>query len=200
MKYLIKNIDSYTDLDYLNIYNRIKVQKRRQIDKIKRISDKKRSLLGEYCLIQLLKDEYNLDYEDVSILKNGNGKPYINDKNIYFSISHSNDYVVVAVSNNEIGVDIERIKATDLKTIKQFANDDEREFILSSKEETHKRLFEIYTLKEAYIKMKGTNMTDFKKINFRIEGNEIICSDSSVKVLLFDTLIERYIISICEKV
>ena len=49
-------------------------------------------------------------------------------------------------------------------------------------EKYFERLFEIYTLKEAYFKMKGENLNNIKNVEFIINNNEIICSDHQVKV------------------
>ena len=40
-----------------------------------------------------------------------NGKPYT-DENIYFSLSHTDGLTVCAVSDGEIGIDAEKIRAT----------------------------------------------------------------------------------------
>lgn len=50
--------------------------------------------------------KYNIDLTKEDIKINKNGKPFI-DKNIYFNISHSKDLVAIAISDSEVGVDIE---------------------------------------------------------------------------------------------
>ena len=199
MNYIIENINTYSDEDYLKIYQKINLQKKEKIDKLKKTADKKRSLLGEYCLIKLLKKYYNIDYKKTNFYTNEYGKPYIQDSNIFFNISHSNDYVIVAISNKEIGIDIEKIRDTNINTINQFATLKEKEYILSDSNNCFSRLFEIYTLKESYIKMKGKNMNEVKNIEFRIKDNLTFCSDSSINTLLFKNIKKGYIISICEK-
>lgn len=199
MKYIIENINTYSDEDYLKIYQKINLQKKEKIDKLKNIDDKKRSLLGEHCLVKLLKEYYNINYKKISFYTNEYGKPYIQNNNIFFNISHSNDYVIVAISSKEIGVDIEKIRDTNLNTINQFATPKEKEYVLSSDNNCYSKLFEIYTLKEAYIKMKGKNMNEVKNIEFEIKNNLAICSDSSINTFLFNNIKKGYIISICEK-
>lgn len=199
MNYIIENINTYSDEDYLKIYQKINLQKKEKIDKLKKTADKKRALLGEYCLIKLLKKYYNIDYKKTNFYTNEYGKPYIQDSNIFFNISHSNDYVIVAISNKEIGIDIEKIRDTNINTINQFATLKEKEYILSDSNNCFSRLFEIYTLKESYIKMKGKNMNEVKNIEFKIKDNLTFCSDSSINTLLFKNIKKGYIISICEK-
>ena len=200
MKYCIEKINnsSYLDEDY----STIKQNKKNAIDKIKNLDDKKRAILGEQLLIKGLQKYYNINYDDVNIMLNENGKPYIsNDKyhHIKFNISHSYDYSICAFSSNEIGVDIEKIRKVDIKTINQFASTNEINYILSSENQVFRRLFTIYTLKESYFKMLGDNLNNIKNIEFTINKNNVSCSDSNTKFKIINT-IDDYIISFCERI
>ena len=200
MKYCIENINNFSYLD--ENYSTIKQNKKNAIDKIKNLDDKKRAILGEQLLIKGLQKYYNINYDDVNIMLNENGKPYIsNDKyhHIKFNISHSNDYSICAFSCNEIGVDIEKIRKVDIKTINQFATTNEINYILSSKNQVFRRLFTIYTLKESYFKMLGDNLNNIKNIEFTIIKNNVSCSDSNTKFKIINT-IDDYIISFCERI
>ena len=53
-----------------------------------------------------LKDSFNLDIDNLRFAKNDNGK-WESDK-VFFSVSHSDKLVAVAVSDSAVGVDIER--------------------------------------------------------------------------------------------
>lgn len=48
-------------------------------------------------------------YTDVEIKRTENGKPYTDEK-IFFSLSHTENFIVCAVSDFEIGVDAEKIR------------------------------------------------------------------------------------------
>lgn len=85
-----------------------------------------------------------------------NGKPYAEGA-AFFNISHSGSFAVAAVSDCEVGVDIERIREVNLKIAEKFSSD-EREYILSA-ENPQKAFFEIWTAKEAYLKKCGTGIT-----------------------------------------
>ena len=71
--------------------------------------NKQQTILWEILLIKRLKKFYNIDYQNIDITYNKNGKPYILNSNIYYNISHSNDYVVCIFWNKERGIDIEKI-------------------------------------------------------------------------------------------
>ena len=84
------------------------------------------------------------------------GKPYAEGK-ACFNISHSGSFAAVAVSDSEVGIDIERIRDVNLGIAKKFSRE-EREYILSA-ENPQKAFFEIWTAKEAYLKKYGTGLT-----------------------------------------
>lgn len=199
MKYKIRRFDYYSK-DYLNVfYNKIYPLKKDRIAKYVKEDKKLSSITGEIILDELLKEYYKTSYEELAFVVNENGKPYINNKPIFYNISHSYQYVIAIVSDYEVGVDIEKIRTTSIKTIGQFATDKEKEYILSRNDDIYKRLFEIYTLKEAYFKMKGANLNHIKEVQFEIKNyNDISCNDNSVSLRLIDDL-DGYVIAICEK-
>lgn len=185
MFYTYDNINSYKDNDYIEMYNSLNIIDKNKIDKLINTKDKKLSILSKYLLKSILSQNYHLDYNN--IYYNENGKPLI--KGIYFNISHSNEYVVIVLSNNKIGIDIEKIREVDLNIINYFCTDKEKDYILKSNNK-YKSLFEIYTLKEAYFKMIGTNLFNIKSIDsFNIDNLNIN--------RIYD--IPEYIITIIEK-
>lgn len=197
MKYIIKNINDYSDNEIDNFYNNIYIEKKKRINNFKNELKVKQSIIGELLLRDLLDKYYNLNYNNLEFEFNKNNKPFIVNKNIFYNISHSSNYVIVVVSDKEIGIDIEKIRETNIKSINCFASNKEKEYILLEDNNLFKRLFEIYTLKEAYIKMMGKSIFDIKNVEFTISNNHIYCSDINVKCYSF--MYDNYVISICEK-
>lgn len=99
---------------------------------------------------------------------NSNGKPLLSETDdYYFSISHSNNYVAVAIARSrEVGIDIELIKY-DLITLQGNLNIAKRFFapleykdlvgIPIDKQNSHFCM--LWTLKESYIKALGAGLT-----------------------------------------
>lgn len=76
-----------------------------------------------------------------------NGKP--------FNLSHAGDYAVLAVSNGNVGVDLERIRPIDWANISaRFFHPEERAFLAQSSN-PKAAFFWIWTLKESYLKAEG---------------------------------------------
>ncbi len=197
MKLIYDNINNYSQEEYMNFLALIKSEKQTKILKILKDDDKKRSILGEILLINLL-NELNVDYNSIAITKNKYGKPYIKDLALFFNISHSKDFVVCAISKYEIGIDIEQIRTSKGSIINQFATSKEKQYINELKNDYNKRSFEIFTLKEAYFKCIGENLNRIKEIEFAFNNNIIKCNKKNFEFKLIHN-IDNYVIAVCEK-
>lgn len=197
LKYIVKNIKEFNKEDLNDFYLRIPKQKRMQIDKYKNYETKTRTLVAEILLNNLLASQ-NISYQNTKYFNNKYGKPYLKNSELFFNVSHSFDYVITTISNKEIGIDIEKVRKTSLKVINQFATSKEKKYILSSDKNIEERIFKIYTLKEAYFKMLGTNLNHILEIEFIIKNDKVYCSDKNVKVGFIND-VKGYIIAYCEK-
>lgn len=192
MKYLIKNINDYDDSLIFSFYDSIYKEKRNKIDKLLDLSEKKKSIISEIMLKELLQ-EYNIEYEKCKFSISDNGKTYIKNQDIYFSISHSKSFIAVAVSRNNIGIDIEEIKDISDNTLDYISTSIEKEYINASNNKNITFL-KLFTLKESYIKLNDLNLTDLKNINV-IKDNQLYIENCNIKSEINDI----YCITICEK-
>lgn len=90
------------------------------------------------------------------------GKPELKfPKGHFFNISHSGDWVVCAISDNEVGIDIEQIKVTKTKVAKRFFSSEEYKIIMQCKttEDQKKMFYTLWTLKESYVKADGRGLS-----------------------------------------
>lgn len=129
-----------------------------------------------------LKEEKITSYK---ISESKNGKPYLENSNIFYNISHKNKMVGLIISNSEVGLDIEYIDTENIKrksTLKYFFTEKERESITNNEE-----LLTFWTKKESYIKLNGGMLRD--AIGLDINNTNVI----------FDTFkLDNYIITICK--
>jgi len=89
------------------------------------------------------------------------GKPFLKGLEwFHFNISHSEDLVMVAVSENRIGCDIEKWTEIDLDIAKKFFFREEYENIaaVTASEERNELFFRYWTLKESFMKATGLGM------------------------------------------
>lgn len=129
-----------------------------------------------------LKEEGITSYK---ISESINGKPYIDNSNIFYNISHKNKMVGLIISDSEVGLDIEYVDTENIKrksTLKYFFTEKERESITNNEE-----LLTLWTKKESYIKLNGGMLRD--TIGLDINNINVI----------YDTFkLDNYIITICK--
>ncbi len=150
-----------------------------EIDYGNNLSSKERRDLEHnlaYSLLNnMLKRYFNI--ENYTIIKNKNGKPYIDKKGVYFNISHTNGLVACAVSDTEVGIDCEKIDKAYDKRVQKFANRYFVENEINLLESSNFNLcvfFRLWTSKEAIIKRLGGNMSLLKKIDTTKEKAKVI--------------------------
>lgn len=142
-----------------------------------------KNISSQDFLSKILKENYNIDkYE---LIYNEYGKPFLKDNNLFFNISHDNNLVVIAISDKNIGIDIEYLTYNRF-VLKKCFNEKEQHKI-NDKVNKEKEFTKIWVMKEAYVKMKGTGIiTDLKDIDTtKIKNIDIIDN-------------EEYIIAICK--
>ena len=91
----------------------------KSIKKHKRETDKKQELIAGYLLKEYLGVE-----NDAQLVISKNGKPMLVDARKHFNLSHSGKYVVLAIADQEVGIDIERVRPYHEATAKKiFSNE-----------------------------------------------------------------------------
>lgn len=144
-----------------SLLNHIEVDRRNSIDKFRFVDDKKRSLIAGLLIKAMINELHPNKNLEISYFKNYYGKPYIKGvSGIYFNVSHSGDYVCCAISDSEVGIDVEEIKTSmEIDAFKYFFSDDEWEQVLDEKNDSHDTFFSLWTLKESYIKKIGRGLS-----------------------------------------
>ena len=100
------------------------------------------------------------DLSEIKIAENEHGKPYLPDyPKIHFSLSHSGDRVMCAVSQTKVGCDVEEAGCTeaDIRRIGYVARcltESERKQALADPSS----FYRIWTLKESFVKLTGQGL------------------------------------------
>lgn len=170
-----------------------------RIEKSQSTADKLR-LMGSGMMINFIKTKYFVD-SDVATDKHG--KPYFVNSDLKFNLSHSGRYVVAAVSDYEIGIDIQKKKADKHRIAEKNFLQGECAYINAgaNDEERHQRFCEVWTLKEAYLKNIGMGLRkplNSFEIVFRPEG-PVIRNQTEFKCTQFK-MNDKYIVSICKDI
>ncbi len=101
------------------------------------------------------------DSSPLSISFGAHGKPVLSTVlHWYMGISHSGDYIAVALSPKPIGIDIERIGTKEYMPIAQrfFAPQEVACLQTLSTEVQKKTFYQLWTLKESYVKALGKGL------------------------------------------
>lgn len=110
---------------------------------------------------ECLRDYLKID-DNIEVIRDMSGKPYAAGCDINFSIAHSGEYIVAAVSENPVGIDIEKIRDRDYQKIaERYYNRDE---IVEVREKGLTHFYTLWTMKEAYGKLKGNLMNGMKSL------------------------------------
>ena len=136
------------DFLYLKGLNLVTDSRRKSIHAYLRDGDKARCLVSGLLLRRICGI-----IEDSQLIYGGNGKPYLKNSTMHFNISHSDDYVVLATSNREIGVDIEKITSFEDKVAFRCLTKQEREWMVH--EGGNEAFFRLWTAKESVMKASG---------------------------------------------
>lgn len=125
---------------------------------------KERTQIGEAFARQLLEEYSGQAAETFVIKRTPKGKPYAENCSLEFNLSHSGKWLLCAVGDQPLGVDIEAIKPRDLKIAERFFTPKEQEFLAPDQPDALLRFLQIWTAKEAYFKWQGSGITDLKSI------------------------------------
>jgi 4'-phosphopantetheinyl transferase len=132
-----------------DFFSRISLERRQRIRTSKSEADKLRCLAAGLLLDTVLKKRAKTD-----ISRGAYGKPMLPDGPC-FNLSHAGDYALLAVSDQEIGADIERLRKADTSALaKRFYHPDEQTALAASTSPME-LFFTIWALKESYIKNIG---------------------------------------------
>lgn len=107
-------------------------------------------LAGDYAVKTVVSRLLKRPYEEVAICREG--KPYLTECNLQFNLSHSGEYLLLAVGEVPLGVDIENITKIRPKVTKKYFSDSEQDQVAKEGENA---FFEIWTKKESYVKYTG---------------------------------------------
>ncbi len=191
---------AYCDVSNLDLYTAYKLlpkNRKEKVDHFRFEKDKKLSA-GAYLLLNKLLKEENITQPIFKTHKYG--KAYIsNCENIYFNLSHSEKLIACAISDMEVGIDVEfNDPAIDLNIAKNYFYNSEYESIMNS-ENPSDEFFKYWVLKESYMKYTGLGFNlDLDSFEIIINENIKLKNDkNNLKFSLFN--VGEYKMATCSK-
>lgn len=133
-------------------------------------------ILGRFLIKTKLAKILKCSAQEVVLKIAENGRPEIESpkSNLSFNLSHSNNLIVLVISDKRVGVDIEFLKKRDfLKIAEEFFTKEEFDLLKESAEQ-QKLFYKFWTRKEALIKCKGEGLFNHDS---EASGYEIITQE-----------------------
>lgn len=143
-----------------NIYKQVLTPK--EIDKalkFRKPDDFKRFVCARYGLRKILSSFVNVFPQNIVFNVCFNQKPYVDD--IKFNVSHCGDLVLIAVSQNDVGIDIEFNKRDfEFKSLLDLTFNQKEINLIENSVDSTSVFFWLWTRKEALLKATGEGIID----------------------------------------
>ena len=187
IKVWVANINSLNNDDiYQKYYLDLPPFRKKKADEYINKIDKIRSVAAFTLLIKLL-NQNKIKYNQDEFKVDSYGKPYLLNSKIYFNISHSGDYVIAAISDKPIGVDVEIKKELKYIELSHLVLNEQEIKKINQIDNPSEFFFKMWTKKESYIKCIGkglaiplTSINDVKPYHikyFKIDHHQFaVCS------------------------
>jgi 4'-phosphopantetheinyl transferase len=163
--------------------------KQKRIKRFLKYEDSLRTLIAEVLIRKIIMQELKIPNGEIFFKINNYGKPYLKDWDEFHF-------------NKPVGIDVERIKDLNIKIADRFFSKEEVEDLYKiKKSERLKYFFDLWTLKESYIKADGRGLNiPLNSFSFRVIDNEIIFNtQNNLKNCFFKRykIDQYYKLSIC---
>lgn len=141
------------------------------------ISNKKKQLESAAATLLLRQLLVDSGFQKDEIIKDEKGAPKLKKQmKIFCSLSHSNEYVSCAISDQAIGIDIQEMREGKRERIsKRFFHKTEQE--LCNQNKSLELFYKIWTSKESYVKMLGSGLAGNMDSFYLDMKKECICSN-----------------------
>ena len=180
------------------LLDKLSAERKCRIMKYLKAEDRKRSLGAGLLLNEILPRH---GASPAGIRVGEDGKPVV--EGIFFNLSHSDNIVICATAEKEVGCDVEKIVKAPEGVAERFFHPSEAEYVKACMgEERDKRFFRIWTMKESYIKMTGEGMRlSFNRFEFLLDSEKTkVCRDGKIlSCNIMEYNIPGYKVSVCAK-
>lgn len=121
--------------------------------------DKERYVVSKYCLRTLLSLCLDTNPNEIDFIFHEHKKPTV--KGIEFNISHTGDYVLIAISPKAVGIDVEFLnREFDFKSILDITFSKKEIDYIGNKDIDPTNFYVMWTRKEALLKASGEGVSD----------------------------------------
>ena len=168
MIYKVDNISAkkYTPELYEKAFETMPDQRKEKARRYAKEQDKRHCVFSHLLLCEMLREHFGIDSPEFYIAENG--KPCLAGDMVYFSISHSGDFIACAVDTSPVGIDIETPRDITKRVLRHCCTEEEMKFISQSLDSLPdpipaqsvqgSKFLSLWTAKEAYLKYTGEGL------------------------------------------
>jgi 4'-phosphopantetheinyl transferase len=131
--------------------------RRMKVARFRKHSDKALAVVSHRLLCYMLKTCRGITPREDQWGVGADGKPYLLDCDVHYNISHSGEMVMCALHDRPVGADIERMRPFSPNVPGRIMSPEEKR-VYDLADDQRTLFFQIWTLKEAYIKYLGVGM------------------------------------------
>lgn len=180
--YVLNLQNGISSLHYNQLLSHVSDSKKERISRFKFKKNACETLMSDILTRYFAMKNTGIKNTDITIVQNDYGKPYI-DKlpSFHYNCTHSGEWVAIAISDMPVGVDIEVLKDMGMDIAKRFFTQKECQYIKNAPHNHRtKHFFDLWTLKEAYIKKHG------KGLSIPLDSFSMNVKDNSISVEVED--------------
>ena len=196
IKILFLAIPDSIDMEVFSaLLSRLSPEKQSRISRCIREHDRQRALWADVLVRTTVCSTLGIKNAALVFAKNEFGKPCLENRpRLHFNVSHSGDVVLCAFDNKPVGVDVEKIKDRGPEIAQRFFSTMEYDWLMRRNEtERTECFFDLWTLKESYIKALGKGITKgLRSFTIYPEGRDIYVDDEENENARKDFLFRRY--------
>lgn len=140
---------------------------------------KDKFLLERTILKQLLSRATGISQEFLSLEYNAKGKPYLPNSSLHFNLSHSCNMLAIALSDTEVGVDIEYMKPRPVSRIAEsFFQEEQSRNILDSGDSLQ-NFYSHWVIMESWAKWHGESLLERRSTGFCLLRDKTILLETT---------------------
>ena len=185
------NVESISMILFKKYLDILPEKVKNEIIRYKFLRDQKCKLFGK-ILVQKYYEYNGFDLKWAAWNLNENGKPFVHGAK-KFNITHSGDYVCVAFSDVEVGLDIEMIKLLDYNALLSYLHIDEKRYISQALCKLT-AFYYVWTRKEAFYKANSVGIV--RGLNNESCLNSVFYDQREWSFLTLNCL-SSYLLAVC---
>lgn len=193
--YYFDSVDSLVGENFDELINTISPYRQERVYSYRQYEDRRLCLAAALLLDRALQ-KYSLRERDMTYIFNEHQKPYFeNHGEIFFNLSHSGSFAAAAVSDSEVGCDIQKKGNADLRLAWRFFTKAEQEYVKDSDD-----FYRLWALKESFIKAVGTGLSlPLNSFDIQGLGSHPFVIYNDKKYIFTEKEIEGYSIAVCRQ-